>query len=74
MSGSDASAGSYGRGLASPVSTAERARLSDYILGQSMPYPAPSQPEPCLSTLTMGDLERLSTWIAQGATTPTACR
>jgi hypothetical protein len=63
----------YAQGTTSPISTAERARLSNYILGQSMPYPVPPVAEPSSSALTEGDLERLSVWIAQGAVTPTSC-
>jgi hypothetical protein len=62
----------YGQTLTSPVSTAERAVLSNYILGQSMPYPGPATAEPSVG-LTQGDLERLSLWIAQGAQTPSSC-
>jgi hypothetical protein len=29
--------------------------------------------EPSTSFLTEGDMERLSTWIAQGAQTPSSC-
>jgi hypothetical protein len=63
----------YGNGLTSTISAAERARLSNYILGQSMPYPTPAQAEPSMSTLSEGDLERLSTWIAEGAPSDPSC-
>ena len=66
-----ASFSSYGAGMTSPVSAAERQRLSNYILGNSMPYPAPAAAEPSTSTLSQADLIRLSTWIAQGAPVPT---
>jgi len=77
-SDADAGAGdggplSYGASDTSPISAAERARLSSFILGQGMPYPSPSQPEPGPSPLTQGDLERLSVWIAQGAVVPPSC-
>ena len=71
--GLDAGNSTYDQSLVSPISTAERARLSDYILGQSMPYPVPPVAEPSVGALTEGDLERLSLWIAQGAVTPTSC-
>jgi hypothetical protein len=69
----DAGFSSYGAGMTSPVSAAERQRLSNYILGNSMPYPAPAATEPSTSTLSQADLIRLSTWIAQGAPSDPAC-
>ncbi len=76
--GFDAGNSSYDQGLKSPITTSERAILSNYILGQSMPYPTPSMQEPSTNptaagVLTEGDLERLSLWIAQGATIPASC-
>ena len=63
----------FGQGVVSPVSSAERARLSNYILGREMPYPsAPSQSEPSVG-LAVADLERLSAWISQGAQADPAC-
>jgi hypothetical protein len=70
----DGGGSSYGQGAPSPISTAERARLANVILGQAMPYPNPARPEPGPSTLTEADLERVSLWIAQGAATPSSCR
>jgi hypothetical protein len=63
----------YGSSVASPISQAELGRLSNYILGQSMPYPGPAVAEPSVSTLSEADLVRLSTWIAQGARTASSC-
>jgi hypothetical protein len=70
--GFDAGNSSYDQGLTSPITDSERAILSNYILGQSMPYPAPAMNEPAPG-LTEGDIERLSLWIAQGATIPASC-
>jgi hypothetical protein len=70
--GFDAGNSSYDQGLKSPITDSERAILSNYILGQSMPYPAPATIEPAPG-LTEGDMERLSLWIAQGATIPASC-
>ena len=61
-----------------PMSDAERARLSPYILGNAMPYPLnlpPDEPTPVAppydesSTLpcTFDELERIRAWITQGA-------
>lgn len=54
------------------ISDAERATLSNYILGREMPFPPPSG-TPLQDTndpLTLDELERMSLWIAQGAPTP----
>jgi hypothetical protein len=71
--GGDSGISAYGQNITPAISAAERARLSNFILGQSMPYPNPSTMEPSTSFLTEGDMERLSIWIAQGAQTPTSC-
>jgi hypothetical protein len=63
----------YGSSVASPISQAELGRLSNYVLGQSMPYPSPAVAEPSVSTLAEADLVRLSAWIAQGAPTASSC-
>jgi hypothetical protein len=65
--GSQPAMSAYASALVSPISASERAILSNYILGQSMPYPGIAHTEPSSSTLSEGDMERLSTWIAQGA-------
>ncbi|HEX7667190.1 MAG TPA: hypothetical protein VF407_21815 [Polyangiaceae bacterium] len=45
----------------------ERARLSDYVLGNQMPYPPNPGTDNTQSNLTVDELERVQTWIAQGA-------
>ena len=40
---------------------AERARLSDLVLGNAMPYPSPD------NTISFAELERVRVWIEQGA-------
>ena len=56
------------------ISTAERASLSNYILGREMPFPpTPSQLNSSTSPLTLDDMERLSLWISQGAAAPATC-
>jgi len=69
--GGDSGVVTYGQGTKLPASQAELGRLAAYILGQAMPYQVPGQGTN--PTLTAGDLVRLSTWIAQGAITPTSC-
>jgi hypothetical protein len=49
------------------ISDAERASLSNYILGREMPFP------PSFPPLTLDDMERLSLWITQGAGAPATC-
>ncbi len=49
------------------ISDAERASLSNYILGREMPYP------PAFPPLMLDDMERLSLWITQGAGAPATC-
>ena len=63
----------YGLGLVSPVTASEKVILANYVLGNQMPFPGPSQPDPSVGSLTQGDIERLSLWIAQGAVTPATC-
>jgi hypothetical protein len=48
-------------------SDADRAVLSNYILGREMPYPP-------FAPLTLDELERISLWISQGASTPDSCQ
>ena len=53
---------------------AERAVLSNYIIGREMPFPPP--PVMLNATndpLTLQEMERMSLWIAQGAATPARC-
>ncbi len=50
-----------------PMSDDERARLSNYVLGQKMPYPsAPGRATPA-EDLTLDQMERLRAWMQQGA-------
>jgi hypothetical protein len=65
-------ASSFAQGVSSPVSSDERARLSNYILGREMPYPMnPTEPEPAADAgdlpLSVAELERVRAWIGQGA-------
>ncbi len=55
-----------------PVSSAERARLGNLVLGREMPYPSntPSGAPTDNLPLTFDELERVRAWIAQGAATP----
>jgi hypothetical protein len=57
------------------ISDAERATLSNYILGREMPFPPPSGTtlEDDNDPLTLDELERMSLWIAQGAPTTASC-
>jgi hypothetical protein len=58
--------------FAQPVSTDERARLGDLILGREMPYPS-SVPDGVPTgnpPLTDEELERVRAWITQGAPVP----
>jgi len=75
VNGFDAGNSDYDQNIEFPgIAASERAILSNYVLGQSMPYPYPVMPEATtVSLLTNGDLERLSLWIAQGAITPASC-
>ena len=69
----DASSSNFDEGLVSPITRAERGRLSNYVLGNLMPYPR--QVDPAASDgvldqrrpLTLPELERLRAWIGQGA-------
>jgi hypothetical protein len=57
------------------ISIAERATLSNYILGREMPFPPPAN-IPLNYTndpLTLEEMERMSLWIAQGASAPASC-
>jgi len=47
----------------------ERARLSDFITGNVMPYPANPGSTDRGENLSLDELQRISTWIAQGART-----
>jgi hypothetical protein len=57
----------------SPLSSGERATLSNYIPGREMPYPTdPSAPLDGTATapLTVDELDTVSTWVLQGAAIP----
>ena len=49
------------------LTDAERARLSDFVLGNRMPYPAAPGRDTPGDTLTLDQMERLRAWIQQGA-------
>jgi hypothetical protein len=56
------------------ISAAERATLSNYILGRAMPFPPPVEMlNPTNNPLTLQEMERMSLWIAQGASAPASC-
>jgi len=50
------------------MSDGERSRLSDYVLGNQMPYPPQPGREDRSQNLSLEELERVRAWIAQGAT------
>jgi hypothetical protein len=58
------------------ITSAERSRLSNYVLGREMPYPSnPTVPEGSdagtgAAALSIQELERLRLWIKQGAVVP----
>ncbi len=52
------------------MSNLERTILSNYILGREMPFPSTPPVSPAL---TLDQMERLSLWMAQGATVPANC-
>ncbi len=52
---------------------AERAQLSNYILGLPMPSVPVGTTSGPAGPLTLDQLERVSLWISQGAKTPTSC-
>jgi hypothetical protein len=55
-------------------SAAERAVLSNYILGRQMPFPAATGSASIGATpLTLSQFERISLWIAQGAVSAPSC-
>jgi hypothetical protein len=57
-----------------PIPAAERASLSNYVLGREMPFPpVPGQLNSTTSPLTVDEMERLSLWISQGAAAPATC-
>lgn len=69
-------AGIYGSLAFKALSDAERATLSQYIQGRAMPFPpVPTVGPPNVQTdpLTLDEMERMSLWIAQGASAPAGC-
>jgi hypothetical protein len=50
-----------------PLSDADRAILSNYVIGLEMPYPQSYPP------LTLSQMERMSLWISQGSMMPATC-
>ncbi len=63
--------GAHGPFALTTISVAERATLSNYILGREMPFPPPpALLNPSTAPLTLSELERLSLWISQGAAAP----
>lgn len=50
------------------MSDDERARLSNYVLGNQMPYPPAPGKDDRSQNLTLDELERIRAWIAEGAT------
>jgi hypothetical protein len=66
--------GVHGPFALTSISVTERAVLSNYILGREMPFPPPpALLNSATAPLTLSELERLSLWIAQGATAPASC-
>ena len=59
------------RPLGAVISAAERATLSNYILGRAMPFPFAGSATQI--ALTVDEMERMSLWIAQGASAPAHC-
>ena len=64
--------GAHGGVAFNAISATERATLSNYILGRQMPFP-PAAPPSQQTGLTVDEMERLSLWIAQGASAPANC-
>lgn len=59
---------SFGPGTTyAKMSDAERARLTDYILGNQMPYPPQPGKDDLSQNLSLDELQRVRAWIAQGA-------
>jgi hypothetical protein len=56
------------------ISAAERATLSNYVLGRAMPFPAMPAADPSTATepLTLDELEQMAYWVFEGAPVP-AC-
>jgi hypothetical protein len=66
--------GAHGPFALTTISVAERATLSNYLLGREMPFPpTPALLNPSTAPLTLSELERLSLWISQGAAAPASC-
>ncbi len=67
--------GAHGGVAFNAISDAERATLSNYILGRAMPFPpaGPPSQNPSTDPLTLDEMERMSLWIAQGASAPATC-
>lgn len=56
-----------------PLSTSERATLSNLVPGREMPFPSNLDPDAGPATgSSVNELERISLWITQGATIPPA--
>ena len=68
-------AGLYGSVAFKALSAAEVATLSNYIQGRAMPFPPAGPPtqNPQTDPLTLDEMERMSLWIAQGASAPATC-
>lgn len=49
------------------LSDAERDRLSNFVLGNRMPYPSMPGRDNAADTLTLAEMQRLRAWIQQGA-------
>jgi hypothetical protein len=55
-----------------PLSSSERATLANLVPGREMPFPSSPSPDAAVGIGSpISDLERISLWIAQGATIPT---
>jgi hypothetical protein len=63
----------YDRAQWQPLSDAERLVLGTFVTGREMPYPTNPSRVPAAPGLSIDQMEKISVWIAHGATVPSAC-